>query len=142
MRISVRNLRIIAAVALTGAVIWATAPYATSYVSSQAVVNAPLNTVLSPMQGYIAQRSPAAGTGVAAGAPLVVTEVEERDHRYLEDLRARLVLLGENLASADRPRSKHPSSRRWRRCCRRASGIIAPGRWNASTPGGARRRQR
>jgi multidrug resistance efflux pump len=102
MRISVRNLRIIAAVALTGAVIWATAPYATSYVSSQAVVNAPLNTVLSPMQGYIAQRSPAAGTGVAAGAPLVVTEVEERDHRYLEDLRARLVLLGENLASAER----------------------------------------
>jgi multidrug resistance efflux pump len=106
MRISVRNLRIIAAVALTGAVIWATAPYATSYVSSQAVVNAPLNTVLSPMQGYIAQRSPAAGTGVAAGAPLVVTEVEERDHRYLEDLRARLVLLGENLASAEIEASK------------------------------------
>jgi hypothetical protein len=51
MRISVRNMRILAAIALGAAVIWATAPYATSYVSSQAVVNAPLNTVLSPMKG-------------------------------------------------------------------------------------------
>jgi multidrug resistance efflux pump len=101
MRITLRNLRVIVAVALGGAVIWATAPYATSYVSSQAVVNAPLNTVLSPMQGRITQRSPPVGTGVAAGAPLVTVEVKQRDRRYLEDLRARFALLDENLASAE-----------------------------------------
>ncbi|MEE8456079.1 MAG: HlyD family efflux transporter periplasmic adaptor subunit [Limibaculum sp.] len=101
MRITLRNFRVIIAVALGGAVVWATAPYATSYVSSNAVVNAPLNTVLSPMQGRITQRSPPVGTGVAAGAPLVTVEVKERDRRYLEDLRARLAMLGENLASAE-----------------------------------------
>jgi hypothetical protein len=58
MRISVRNMRILAAVALGAAVIWATAPYATSYVSPQAVVNAPLNTVLSPMKGHGRHRGP------------------------------------------------------------------------------------
>jgi len=101
MRITLRNLRVVIALALGGAVVWAVAPYATSYVSSQAVVNAPLNTVLSPMQGRITHRSPPVGTGVAAGAPLVTIEVKERDRRYLEDLRARLALLGENLASAE-----------------------------------------
>ena len=101
MRIDLRNLRVVMALALGGAVVWAIAPYATSYVSSQAVVNAPLNTVLSPMQGRITQRSPPVGTGVAAGTPLVTVEVKERDRRYLEDLRARLALLGENLASAE-----------------------------------------
>ena len=106
MRITLRNLRVIIAVALGGAVVWAMAPYATSYVSSNAVVNAPLNTVLSPMQGRITQRSPPAGTGVAAGAPLVTIEVKERDRRYLEDLRARLAMLGENLASAEVEASK------------------------------------
>jgi multidrug resistance efflux pump len=99
MRFSVRNMRIIAAIVLGAAVIWATAPYATSYVSSQAVVNAPLNTVLSPMQGQITKRSPAAGAEVTSGAPLVAIEVKKRDHRYLEDLRARLALLDESLAS-------------------------------------------
>ena len=101
MRITLRNFRVIIALALGGAVVWAVAPYATSYVSSQAVVNAPLNVVLSPMQGRITQRSPPVGTGVAAGAPLVTVEVKERDRRYLEDLLARLALLGENLASAE-----------------------------------------
>ena len=101
MRITLRNLRVIIAIALGGVVVWAMAPYATSYVSSNAVVNAPLNTVLSPMQGRITQRSPPVGTRVAAGAPLVTIEVKERDRRYLEDLRARLAMLGEHLASAE-----------------------------------------
>jgi multidrug resistance efflux pump len=101
MRISVRNMRVIAALALGAAVIWATAPYATSYVSSQAVVNAPLNTVLSPMQGHITQRSPSVGTGVAAGTPLVMVEIEERNRRYLAELGARRALQDESLASID-----------------------------------------
>jgi len=99
-------MRIIAAIVLSGAMIWAIAPYATSYVSSQAVVNAPLNTVLSPMQGHITRRSPPAGTGVVSGAPLVAIEVEERDRRYLEQLRARLALLNESLASIDAEATK------------------------------------
>jgi multidrug resistance efflux pump len=106
MRITVRNIRLIAAVALGGAVIWAVAPYATSYVSSQAVVNAPLNTVRSPMRGHITQRSPPAGTAIASGAPLVAIEVEERDRRYLEQLRARLALLKESLTSIDAEAAK------------------------------------
>jgi len=101
MRITLRNLRVVIALALGGAVIWAVAPYATSYVSSQAVVNAPLNTVLSPIQGRITRRSPPVGTGVAAGAALVTIEVKGRNRRYLEDLRARLALLREDLASAE-----------------------------------------
>lgn len=99
-------MRVIAALILGGAVIWATAPYATSYVSSQAVVNAPLNTVLSPMQGRITRRSPPAGAGIGAGEPLVVIEVKQRDRRYLEDLRARLALLDERLASGAAEASK------------------------------------
>jgi multidrug resistance efflux pump len=101
MRLSARNLRITAAIAIAGAVVWSIAPYATSYVSSQAVVNAPLNTVLSPLQGRIIQRSPPAGASVVSGIALVAIEVEERDRRYLEDLRARLALLDESLASAE-----------------------------------------
>jgi multidrug resistance efflux pump len=106
MQITVRNLRILAAVALGGAVIWATAPYATSYVSSQAVVNAPLNTVLSPMQGHITRRSPPAGTGVATGEALITIELEERDRRYLGELRARLALLDESLGSTEAEEAK------------------------------------
>lgn len=101
MLFSVRNMRIIAAVALSAAVIWATAPYATSYVSSQAVVNAPLNTVLSPMQGHISQRSPSVGTGIVSGTPLVTVEIDERNRRYLAELGARRALLDESLASID-----------------------------------------
>ena len=101
MRLSARNLRITAAIAIAGAVVWSIAPYATSYVSSQAVVNAPLNTVLSPLQGRITQRSPPAGASVVSGIALVAIEVEERDRRYLEDLRARLALLDESHASAE-----------------------------------------
>ncbi|HUS53042.1 MAG TPA: hypothetical protein VMY41_03440, partial [Thermohalobaculum sp.] len=101
MRFSVRNMRIIAIIALSASVIWATAPYATSYVSSQAVVNAPLNTVLSPMQGHITQRSPSVGTGIVSGTPLVTVENDERNHRYLAELEARRALLDESLASID-----------------------------------------
>ena len=99
MRITAKRLRLAAAFVLAAAVIWAVTPYATNYVSSQAVVNAPLNTVLSPMQGQIIRRSPPAGTGIASGAPLVGVEIEERDRRYLEQLRARLALIDESLAS-------------------------------------------
>jgi multidrug resistance efflux pump len=101
MRITLRNLRVIIALALGGSVVWATAPYATSYVSSQAVVNAPLNTVRSPMQGRITLRSLPVGTGVAAGTSLVTVEVKDRDRRYLENLRARLALLDESFASTE-----------------------------------------
>ena len=101
MQFSVRNMRIGAAIVLSGTVIWATAPYATSYVSSQAVVNAPLNTVLSPMEGHITQRSPAAGAGIVPGTPLLTVVVEERNRRYLTELRARIALLDESLGSID-----------------------------------------
>ena len=101
MSITAKRLRLTAAFALAATVIWAVTPYATNYVSSQAVVNAPLNTVLSPMQGHITRRSPPAGTGIASGAPLVGVEIEERDRRYLEQLRARLALIDESLASID-----------------------------------------
>jgi multidrug resistance efflux pump len=106
MRITVRNLRIVTAIGLAGAAIWAISPYATNYVSSQAVVNAPLNTVLSPMQGHITQRSPPAGTVVVSGTPLVAVNIEERDRRYREQLRARLMQLDESLASIDAETSK------------------------------------
>jgi multidrug resistance efflux pump len=101
MRFSVRNMRIMATIVLAVAVIWATAPYATSYASSQAVVNAPLNTVLSPMEGHITHRSPSVGTGIVFGTTLVTVGVDERNLRYLAQLLARLALLDESLASID-----------------------------------------
>lgn len=82
--------------ALGAVAVSAVAPYVTNYVSSQAVVNAPLNTVLSPIPGRITRRSPAAGTGVAKGAPLVSVEMKEQDRRYLEQLRARRTQLGQS----------------------------------------------
>ena len=95
-----------AAIVLAVAVIWATAPYATSYASSQAVVNAPLNTVLSPMEGHITHRSPSVGTGIVFGTTLVTVGVDERNLRYLAQLLARLALLDESLASIDTEISK------------------------------------
>lgn len=86
---------------LGGAVLWATAPFATSYVSSQAVVNAPLDTVLSPIDGRIFQRSPAVGAEVEPGQQLVIVEAGVRDRRYLEELQAQLDQTAARLAAID-----------------------------------------
>ncbi len=101
MRITAQQFRLFLAFALAAAVLWTVVPNAANYVSSQAVVNAPLNTVLSPLQGYITRRSPPPGTGITAGQALVTVEIEERDRRYLEQLRARLALVEESLNSID-----------------------------------------
>lgn len=94
-----RYLRLLAVLALAGVAIFALAPYATNYVSSQAVVNAPLNTVISPIRGIITRPSAAAGTGIAGGAQLVAITLDTPDRRYLEQLRARRALLRETLAA-------------------------------------------
>jgi len=94
-------LRALAAIVLTLLTVSVLAPYATNYISSRAVVNAPLNTVRSPIRGVIAQPSANAGTGIEAGATLVTIDLEEPDRRYLEQLTARQSLLRETLAAIE-----------------------------------------
>jgi len=102
MRFSIDRLRLLAAFGIAATAIWALAPYATGYVSTQAVVNAPLNTVLSPLRGQITRRSMPVGSGIAQGAALVVIEAQEQDRRHLTELRARRMQLDAEIASVDR----------------------------------------
>lgn len=89
MPVTIARIRLVAAFSVAGTALWALAPYVTGYVSTQAVVNAPLNTVLSPIRGRIVEPSLAVGSGISAGAPLVAVEAHERDRRHLTELRAR-----------------------------------------------------
>lgn len=101
MQVKMRNLRIVAAVGLGGAVIWATAPFATNYVSSEAVVNAPLNTVRSPINGRIVQASPDVGTTVEPGQRLVSVVAEVHDRRNFEELLAQRMVTEARIAAID-----------------------------------------
>lgn len=94
-------LRALAALLLACIAAAILAPYATNYISSRAVVNAPLNTVRSPIRGVIATPSATSGTGIEAGATLVAIDLEEPDRRYLEQLTARRSLLRATLAAIE-----------------------------------------
>jgi len=102
MRLPIGKIRLLAAFCVSATALWVLAPYATGYVSTQAVVNAPLNTVLSPIRGRIVRRSLPAGTGIEPGAELVEIVAEERDRRHLTEIRARMAQLDAMLASIDR----------------------------------------
>ncbi len=102
MPLTIGRIRLFAALGVAGTALWALAPYATGYVSTQAVVNAPLNTVLSPLRGRIVRPSLAAGSGIAPGMPLVAIAAQENDRRHMTELRARQDQLDSTLAAIDR----------------------------------------
>lgn len=64
-------------------------PRATSYVSTSAVVNAPLITIRSPFDGRIAQASPGVARIVEAGRSVVTIDGERASRSLLSELRAR-----------------------------------------------------
>lgn len=94
-----------AVIGLGGVLVWALMPYATSYVSTSAVVNAPLASVSSPFDGRITEPSNAVGTAVEPGDALIRIESQRRDRRYLEQLRGRRTVLTERIRAIERQRS-------------------------------------
>lgn len=86
--ISHRVLRLAAAGLLIGAVAWTLAPQATSYVSTSAVVNAPLISIKSPIDGRIGLASAGVAHPVASGETLLRVEADAADRSRVEELRA------------------------------------------------------
>lgn len=83
---STRSLRIGLSLLLLTGVAALLAPYATSYVSTSAVVNAPLITLRAPFDGRIREASPATARPVAAHAPLGLFEGARQDQGVLAGL--------------------------------------------------------
>ncbi len=81
-------MRLSAAALLAGAAVATMAPHATSYVSSSAVVNAPLVAVRAPFDGVLLEGSPAFATGVSAGGRLLRLGAERQNHDAIEAVRA------------------------------------------------------
>lgn len=84
-----RILRLSAAAVLCATVIWAMLPHAISYVSTSAVVNAPLITIRSPIDGQIAVASPGLAEAVPIGARMAEVTTHLPDRRLLAELTAR-----------------------------------------------------
>ena len=84
-----RSLRLITAGTLLLAVGAIILPRVTSYVSTSAVVNAPLIIVRSPINGRIVHPSARVADSVASGAPLVRIEGDRADRSLVSELTAR-----------------------------------------------------
>ena len=83
-----RNLRLVSAGLLLAAAGAILLPRATSYVSTSAVVNAPLITVRSPFDGRIAQASPEVAHVVSIHDALVRIDGDRTDRSHLTGLLA------------------------------------------------------
>ncbi|WP_200339393.1 HlyD family secretion protein [Rhodovibrio sodomensis] len=111
------------AAAVFGAVGYTVYPYTVHHVSTEAVVNAPLSSVTTPVAGRIDAASPPVGAPVNPGQRLFKLAAERTDHRYLSELEARRDgkaetlrsarrLLGDLSATADRLRERLDTYRR------------------------------
>lgn len=83
-----RNLRLGVCLLLIGGVVSVLAPYATSYVSTSAVVNAPLVALRAPFDGRVGAASPPVATPVTAAEALGLVLGERQDRSELAALRA------------------------------------------------------
>ena len=94
-----RNLRVGISLLLLAGVASTLFPYATSYVSTSAVVNAPLITIRAPFDGRLVDPLPRIATPVAQGEPLVALRSERQDLREGTDLRARAMEIDGSIAA-------------------------------------------
>ncbi len=88
-----RFLRLTAAALLMLAVCWTLFPHATNYISTSAVVNAPLLSIKSPIDGRIEAASSGLAEAVATGQRMVLVQSGRKDRELLQELLARDHLL-------------------------------------------------
>jgi multidrug resistance efflux pump len=78
---------------------WLLSPSLWNITSSQAVVNARIMTLYSPIDGTMAQSPPPVGQAVAAGSPLLTIENPLADDSHLEELKTEAVSLRQRVAA-------------------------------------------
>lgn len=83
-----RVLRLSAASLLLGAAVTTIAPHVTNYISTSAIVNAPILAVRAPFPGLLTEASPAFASPVQAGQPLLRIDGERQDQDGLVALQA------------------------------------------------------
>ncbi len=84
-----RFLRIVLGLALAGAAGWTLMPHLVGVVGTSGVVNAPLVTLRSPLDGQITRASRAPGTPLRAGEGIVVVEAARTARDALEEAELR-----------------------------------------------------
>ena len=94
-------MRLSAATLLAGAAVATMAPHLTSYISSSAVVNAPLLSVRAPFDGLLDETSRAFANAVAPGELLLRLEGERQDQDALAAVQAEIRGLTAALAHMD-----------------------------------------
>jgi multidrug resistance efflux pump len=78
---------------------WLLSPALWSITSTQAVVNARIMTLHSPIEGTMVRSPPAVGQAVAAGSPLLRIENPLADDSHLEELKTEAASLGQRVAA-------------------------------------------
>jgi multidrug resistance efflux pump len=81
---------------------WLLSPALWSITSSQAVVNARIMTLHSPIDGTMAESPPHVGQAVTAGSPLLRVENPLADNSHLEELKTEAASLDERVAALKR----------------------------------------
>lgn len=100
-----RLLRVTVASGLLTAVILTLYPYVFHYVSTSAVVNAPVVTVRSPFDGVITTPSGEISTAVAIQERLVIIAEDRSDQHIMNDLEAQVLATSGRLAALDLQRT-------------------------------------
>src|SRR5437588_313975 len=88
--------------ALWLAIAWLRAPSLWHVTSSVAVVNAPILTLHSPIEGIVASPPPPIGKAVTADFPLMRIDNPLVDNSHLEELKTEAASLGERLAALEK----------------------------------------
>src|SRR5262245_59402105 len=78
---------------------WLLSPSLWSITSSQAVVNARIMTLHSPIEGTMAESPPPVGHAVTAGSPLLRVDNPLADDSHLQELKAEAASLDERVAA-------------------------------------------
>lgn len=100
-----RLLRVTVACGLLVAVVLTLYPYVFHYVSTGAVVNAPVVTVRSPFDGVVTTPSGDISTAVAVQDRLVVVAEDRSDQHIMNDLEAQMLATAGRLSALERQRA-------------------------------------
>src|SRR6516225_7014780 len=78
---------------------WLLTPSLWTVTSTEAVVNARIMTLHSPIEGTVRGAPPPVGKAVAAGSPLLEVENEYVDYSHLEELKIEVASLAERVTA-------------------------------------------
>jgi len=84
-----RTIRLACAGLTLGAAAWVWAPHVTNHVTTNAVINAPVTQILSPIDGHLAKASPDVGDRVRSDRPLLRVVARRPDRARVATLKDR-----------------------------------------------------